>query len=231
VKSFTLEVEGRRFTALYDRPEDARACLVLAHGAGAGMRHPFMDAISRGLVRAGVATFRYQFPYMEKETSFRPDPPQILEATVRAAFAAASAIAKDLPMFAGGKSMGGRMTSQCASKDQLQGARGLVFYGFPLHKSKVPSTSRAVHLGFVTAPMLFLQGTRDSLANLERMREVVAGLGARTTLHVVEGADHGFEVLVRSGRTHEEVLEELASTTATWMRRIARVRAAAAERS
>lgn len=230
MKSFTLEVEGRRFGALYDRPDDAHAGLVLAHGAGAGMRHPFMEALARGLSRAGVATFRYQFPYIEKE-SFRPDPPHILEATVRIAFATASTIAKDLPMFAGGKSMGGRMTSQCASKDQLSGARGLVFYGFPLHKSKVPSTSRAVHLGFVNAPMLFLQGTRDSLAHLDRMREVVAGLGARATLHVVEGADHGFDVLVRSGRTHAQVLDELAATTATWMRRIARVGAAKAERS
>jgi predicted alpha/beta-hydrolase family hydrolase len=230
VKTFTLEVQGRRFTALYDRPDGARACLVLAHGAGAGMRHPFMDEISRDLVRAGVATFRYQFPYIEKSSS-RPDPPLVLEATVRAAFATASTLAKDLPMFAGGKSMGGRMTSQCASKDELSGVRGLVFWGFPLHKSKVPSTSRALHLGFITTPMLFLQGTRDSLADLDRMREVVHGLGARATLHVVEGADHGFDVLVRSGRTHAQVMEELASTTSTWMRRIARVSALAADRS
>jgi predicted alpha/beta-hydrolase family hydrolase len=122
------------------------------------------------------------------------------------------------------------MTSQAASKDQLPGVRGLVFYGFPLHPSKTPSTSRAMHLGFVTAPMLFLQGTRDSLADLDRMREVVTGLGARATLHVVDGADHGFEVLKRSGRTHDEVIDELASTSAAWMRRMARVEARAANR-
>jgi predicted alpha/beta-hydrolase family hydrolase len=230
MKSFTLEVEGRRFTALYDRRDDARGCLVLAHGAGAGMRHPFMDALARGLADARIATFRFQFPYIEHET-FRPDPPRLLEATVRIAFATASTIASDLPMFAGGKSLGGRMTSQAASKDQLPGVRGLVFYGFPLHRSKTPSTTRAMHLGFVTPPMLFLQGTRDSLADLDRMREVVTGLGARATLHVVEGADHGFGMLARSGRTHEQVIEELASTSAAWMRRIARVEARRANRS
>ena len=230
MKTFTLEVEGHRVSTLFDRPDDARACLVLGHGAGAGMRHAFMDALADALARHGIATFRYQFPYMERG-SFRPDPPRVLEATVRAAFDTAAALAKDLPTFAGGKSMGGRMTSQAASKDQLPGVRGLVFYGFPLHPSKTPSTSRAMHLGFVQAPMLFLQGTRDSLADLDRMREVTAGLGARATLHVVEGADHGFEVLVRSGRTHAQVLEELATTSAAWMRRIARIEARAVNRS
>ena len=229
MKTFTLEVEGRRFTTLFDRPPEARSCLVLGHGAGAGMRHPFMDALSAALARYAVATFRYQFPYIEAGSA-RPDPPRILEATVHAAFATATQLTEGLPMFAGGKSMGGRMTSQAASKDQLAGVRGLVFYGFPLHPSKEPSTSRAVHLGFVNAPMLFLQGTRDSLADLDRMREVVTGLGARATLHVVDGADHGFEVLKRSGRTHTEVIDELAATTAAWMRRIVHVAPRAANR-
>jgi uncharacterized protein len=204
-------------SAVLFRPEHAWAGYVLAHGAGAGMRHSFMEAIAQALAAVDVATLRYQFPYLEAG-SRRPDPPAVLEATVRAAVAKARELLPDLPLVAGGKSMGGRMTSNAAARRPLDGIRGLVFLGFPLHPAGRPATARAEHLGRVDAPMLFLQGTRDDLADLALITEVCRGLGARGTLHVVEGADHGFSVLKRSGRSDAEVREELALTIAQWCR-------------
>ena len=206
-----------RVSGLLTRPDDARVLYVLAHGAGAGMRHRFMEAIASALAARGVATLRYQFPYTEAGAR-RPDPPAVLEATVRAAVVAAALAAPDLPLIAGGKSMGGRMTSGAAARGPLPGVQGLVFLGFPLHRPKQPSEDRAAHLSQVTLPMLFLQGTRDELADLGLITGVCARLGPLATLHVVDGADHGFEVLKRSGRTDTEVLEELADTVVSWCR-------------
>ena len=189
--------------------------LVLAHGAGAGMRHVFMEAISSCLADRGIATLRYQFPYMEAGRR-RPDPPGILIATVRAAAATALAVAPSVQLLGGGKSMGGRMTSHAAASGALAGVEGLVFFGFPLHAAGRPSSDRASHLSDVPQPMLFLQGTRDSLASLELLRPICEGFGGRARLHIVEGADHSFWMLKRSGRTNEEVLDELADETATW---------------
>jgi predicted alpha/beta-hydrolase family hydrolase len=206
-------------SALLLRPDDAWTMYVLAHGAGAGMRHPFMARIAQALASRGVATLRYQFPYVEHGTR-RPDPPGVLEATVRAAVAKARELVPDLPLVAGGKSMGGRMTSNAMARRPLEGVRGLVFLGFPLHPAKQPGTARAEHLEQAAAPMLFLQGTRDDLADLGLIREVCSRLGARATLHVVEGADHSFAVLKRSGRTDAQVLGELADTITDWARRV-----------
>jgi predicted alpha/beta-hydrolase family hydrolase len=206
-------------SAIFLRPAEASAVYVLAHGAGAGMRHRFMEAIAGALAVRGVATLRYQFPYVE-HGSRRPDPPGILEATVRAAVAKARALDPDLPLVAGGKSMGGRMTSNAMGRRLIDGVRGLVFLGFPLHPPKQSGTARAEHLANVQAPMLFLQGTRDTLADLGLITSVCEGLGPRATLHVVEGADHSFSVLKRSGRTDAEVLEELADTITDWVRQV-----------
>jgi predicted alpha/beta-hydrolase family hydrolase len=208
-----------RVSALLLRPRDAWLLYVLAHGAGAGMRHAFMEAMARRLAARGVATFRYQFPYTEAGGR-RPDAPRILQATVRAAVAAAREAAADLPLIAGGKSLGGRMTSSAAAERPLEGVRGIVFLGFPLHPRKEPGVERAAHLDDVDLPMLFLQGTRDDLADLGLIRQVCARLGDRATLHVVEGADHAFHVLRRSGRTDAEVLDELADVVAQWGRRV-----------
>jgi uncharacterized protein len=199
------------------RPANAWALYVLAHGAGAGMRHRFMESIAAVLAERGVATLRYQFPYVEAG-SRRPDPPGVLEATVRAAVAAARASAPELPLVAGGKSLGGRMTSNAMARRPLEGVRGLVFLGFPLHPPRRPGVTRAEHLGRVESPMLFLQGTRDDLADLGLITSVCAGLAPRATLHVVEGADHSFGVLKRSGRTGGEVMEELALAITEWVR-------------
>jgi len=204
-------------SALLVRPPDAIALYVLAHGAGADMHHHFMVDFADALARERVATLRYQFPYSEAGAR-RIDPKPILLATVRSAIACAREHAGDLPLLAGGKSMGGRMTSLTASALPLAGVRALVFAGFPLHPAKQPATDRATHLAEVTVPMLFLQGTRDELAELELLRPVVTRLGARATLHVVEGADHGFAVLKRSGRTNADVLAELARTVASFVR-------------
>lgn len=203
-------------SALLLAPPSARALYVYAHGAGAGMEHPFMEASARALAGRGIATFRYNFPYMEQRRG-RPDPGSVLQRAVRAAVEAASAALPGVPLFAGGKSMGGRMSSEAQAKAPLQGVRGLVFVGFPLHRPKSPSTERADHLARVQLPMLFLQGTRDEMADLELVRGVTTGLGASATLHMVEGADHGFHVLKRSGRTDAEVIDELANRIGSWM--------------
>lgn len=208
-------VAGTTVSALLLRPAGARALLVLGHGAGAGMRHPFMAAVSRRLADRGIATLRYQFPYMERKTG-RPDTPAVATATVRAACDLAGRTAPDLPLLAGGKSFGGRMTSTAQSEAPLPGVRGLVFLGFPLHPPKRPATGRGDHLDRVAIPMLFLQGTRDDLADLDLIRGVTGRLGPRATLHVVEGANHSFAVLKRTGRSDEQVLDELGDATAAW---------------
>ena len=201
---------------LVDTPADAHSGLVLAHGAGAGMRHAFMAAIAQGLARRGVAVLRYEFPFIQ-QGSKRPDRPGVAQAAVRAAVDEAVQRWPGLPLFAGGKSFGGRMSSQAQASAPLPGVRGLVFFGFPLHPAGQPSVQRAEHLVQVGLPMLFLQGTRDALAQMALVRDTVQSLGERASLHVVEGADHGFEVLKRSGRTNEEVIEELVATAAAWM--------------
>jgi hypothetical protein len=208
---------GATTTGLLDVPASAEACFVFAHGAGAGMNHPFMAAIASGLAERRVATLRFQFPYMEQGSS-RPDPPKVAQAVVRAAVHEAAKRLPDVPLFAGGKSYGGRMTSQAQAAEPLAHVRGLVFVGFPLHPAGKPSTERASHLAGVQVPMLFLQGTRDTLADLDLIRETTAKLGDRATLHVVEGGDHSFKVLVRSGRNDGQVREELLETIVHWMK-------------
>ena len=207
---------GTSVSALLLAPAQPSALLVFAHGAGAGMDHPFMAGLAAALAGRGVATLRYQFPFME-QGSKRPDPPATAHAAVRAAVAEAAARLPGVPLYAGGKSFGGRMTSQAQSAQPLAGVRGLVFVGFPLHPAGKPGTQRAAHLAAVRLPMLFLQGTRDTLADLASIRSTVSQLGTRAALHVVEGADHSFHVLVRSGRSDAQVLEELADTAAAWM--------------
>lgn len=203
-------------SGLLDRPADARCLLVLGHGAGAGMEHPFMASLADGLGTRGIATLRYQFPYMERGGR-RPDPRGRLVATIEAASTRARELAGDLPLLAGGKSMGGRMTSHAAAEGRLPGVAGIVFFGFPLHGAgKPPSTDRAAHLPEVSQPMLFLQGTRDKLADLDLLRPVVDAL-PRARLHVVDGADHGFHVLKRSGRTDEAVMDELVDVADAWI--------------
>lgn len=199
------------------RPPDAHALLALAHGAGADMHHAFMQQLAEALAARGVATFRYQFPYTEAGKR-RPDPRGRLLATVRAAVAVAHAAAPDLPLFAGGKSMGGRMTSQAAAEAPLPAVRALVFVGFPLHPAGREGRERADHLFRVSLPMLFLQGTRDKLADLALLRPVCQELGERASLAVIEGADHGFHVLKRSGRTDAQVMDELADRVAAFTR-------------
>lgn len=206
-----------RVSGLFLRPPEAFALYVLAHGAGAGMRHRFMEAVAGVLAARRIATLRYQFPYTEAGAR-RPDPPAVLEATVRAAVAVAAECAPDLPLIAGGKSMGGRMTSGAQARAPLPGVRGLAFLGFPLHPPKQPAIARAEHLDAVTLPMLFLQGTRDDLADLGLITGVCERLGPRATLRVIDGADHSFAVLKRSGRSDAQVLDELADTVVEWCR-------------
>lgn len=206
---------GRVVSSLLVRPAGARLALVLAHGAGAGMRHAFLATVATRLAACGVATFRFQFPYIEAG-GHRPDPPELLAATVRAAVEAGAKALPDLPLIAGGKSLGGRMTSTAAAAAPLPGVRGLAFLGFPLHPPQRLDTKRAEHLARVTVPMLFLQGTRDEFADLPLLEPVVRGLGARATLHVVAGADHSFGVLRKSGRSDDDVLDELARVLSDW---------------
>lgn len=218
-ESLRIEVPGTGdVSALLLRPAAARGLLSFGHGAGAGMRHAFMEAAAGALARHGVATLRYQFPYMESGGG-PPDRSPRLVATVRAAARTAGRLAAEegLPLFAGGKSMGGRMTSTAATQEPLPGVRGIVFFGFPLHPAGRPGTERAKHLAGVGLPMLFLQGTRDRLADLELLRPVLADCRPAPTLHAIEDADHGFHVLKRTGRTDEEVIDELAAKVAAWI--------------
>jgi hypothetical protein len=194
--------------------------LVLAHGAGAGMRHRFMETVALKLADCAVATLRYQFPYMEKRTK-RPDSEAVLTETVHAAMVAAKKIAGDLPLFAGGKSMGGRMTSLAAARQPLDGVRGLIFFGFPLHAAGRPGAERGAHLAEVNAPMLFLQGSRDALADLKLLKPLCCMLGDRAELFVVKGGDHSFHVLKSAARSDDEVLEEVVKKTAEWIAKFA----------
>lgn len=215
-RTFDTGTPAGEVSKILDRPDEARALYVLAHGAGAGMRHPFLQEVADRLGARGIATFRYHFPYMEARKR-RPDAPDLAQATVRAAVAAAARAAPGLPLLAGGKSFGGRMTSQAQAEEPLPGVRGLVFLGFPLHAPNRPSEHRAAHLTDVDIPMLFVQGTRDTLADLGLMRGVVGRLYDRATLHVVEGGDHSFKVLKRSGRGQEDVMEEIVGVIAEWV--------------
>jgi uncharacterized protein len=210
---------GREVSALLLMPAKPKQLLALGHGAGAGMNHPFMEKLAEELAAVNVATFRYQFPYMEEHRR-APDPPAVLTATVAAAVCAAKEAAPKLSLFAGGKSMGGRMTSQAAALGLLDDVKGLIFFGFPLHPPKRLDTKRADHLAKVKQPMLFLQGTRDTLADLSLLRPVVAKLGSRATLHIIETADHSFQVLKSSKKTDAEVLRGLAETTAAWVQKV-----------
>ena len=216
----TIEVEGTANTVsgLRVRPEEEWALYIVAHGAGAGMRHPFMDAMALGLAAHGVGTLRYQFPYMEEGKRY-PNPPRLLEATVRSAVRYALQEDPTVPLLAGGKSMGGRMTSRSVSYGDLSAVRGLVFLGFPLHAPGKHGVDRADHLALVEQPMLFLQGTRDAFARRDLIESVVGGLGGRGTLHFVEGGDHSFNVLKRSGRGPAEVREELLGAITDWAAR------------
>jgi len=206
-------------SGLLQTPPRARACYVLAHGAGAGMKHPFLAAIAAELATRGIASLRYQFPYMERGAK-RPDPPPLAQATVRAAVAAAARSLPDLPLIAGGKSFGGRMTSQAQAKAPLPGVRGLAFLGFPLHPANRPSRDRAEHLFDVHLPMLFLQGTRDALAALDQIETVCEKLGERATLMLFENADHSFHVPARSGRSDAQLRGEILDALASWIDRV-----------
>jgi len=206
-------------SALLMKPPLARACYVFAHGAGAGMAHASMETIAAGLADRGIATLRYQFPYMEKGSK-RPDSPAVAHAAVRAAVAEAAQCCAGLPLIAGGKSFGGRMTSQAQALDALPGVRGLAFFAFPLHPAGKPSSDRAKHLADVAIPMLFLQGTRDALAELKLLEPVVKGLGKRATLHLEKESDHSFHVLKSSGRNDREVMTEVLDAFAAWAGKI-----------
>jgi predicted alpha/beta-hydrolase family hydrolase len=216
-QQLSIEIaKAGQVSALLNRPSQARACFVFAHGAGAGMTHAFMEAVADGLCERGVATLRYQFPYMEKGSK-RPDPPAIAHAAVRAAVAEAGRSCPGLPLIAGGKSFGGRMTSQAQAAAPLAGVRGLAFLGFPLHPAGKPSSDRAKHLADVHIPMLFLQGTRDNLAEAALLEPVVRALGPSAKLHLVDGADHSFHVLARSGRHDRDVMNEILDAFAGWI--------------
>ena len=207
--------EGEPVGALLRVPDGAHTLYVVAHGAGAGMRHPFLERVAESLAGEGIATLRYQFPYMEQGRK-RPDPPSIATATVRAAVKAASEAAPGLPLIAGGKSFGGRMTSTAQAEEPLPEVQGLAFLGFPLHPPGRPGVGRAAHLDEVDVPMLFLQGTRDTFAGLDLLVPLTERLAPRATLHLVEGGDHSFKVLKRSGRTEDDVMAELSGTIADW---------------
>jgi predicted alpha/beta-hydrolase family hydrolase len=205
-------------SALLVRPQAARACYVLAHGAGAGMTHRFMEEVASGLADRDIATLRYQFPYMEKGSK-RPDAPAVAHAAVRAAVEEAARRCVNLPLVAGGKSFGGRMTSQAQAIKPLPGVRGLVFLGFPLHPAGKPSTERAAHLSQILIPLLFVQGTQDKLAEPALIGPVVAALGSASR-HDVEAADHSFHVPARSGRNDRAVMTEILDTVGAWVRAI-----------
>jgi uncharacterized protein len=217
-----LTIEAGKYatvSALLMRPGDARVCYVFAHGAGAGMTHAFMTEAAEGLAARGIATLRYQFPYMEKGGK-RPDPPAVAHAAVRGAVAEATRACPGLPLIAGGKSFGGRMTSQAQAKAPLPGVFGLAFFGFPLHAAGKPSSERADHLADVRIPMLFLQGSADKLAQVDLLKPVLKKLGARATLHLVDAADHSFHVPKRSGRGDREVMAEILDAFAAWAPRL-----------
>jgi predicted alpha/beta-hydrolase family hydrolase len=217
---FTVNEKVGKVSGLLRVPRGAKALLVLAHGAGAGMRHHFMEDVANKLAALGIATLRYQFLYMERGLK-RPDSETLLTATVRAAVAAAREQPPGLPLFAGGKSMGGRMTSIAAADEPLEGVRGLIFFGFPLHAAGRPGAERGKHLFKVRTPMLFLQGSRDTLADLRLLEPVCKGLGKNAELYVIEGGDHSFHMLKTSGRSDDQVLDEVVGKAAAWMKGLA----------
>ena len=212
----TIPIGSDSVSGLLLRPPDAKALYLFAHGAGAGMTHNALESNAQGLAERGIATLRYQFPYMEKG-SRRPDPPRIAHAAVRAAAAEAVRLAPDLPLYAGGRSFGGRMTSQSQAEQPLPGVRGLAFLGFPLHPAGKPGIERAEHLSQVQIPMLFVSGDRDALAELDLLKPVVAGLGDRATLHLVHHADHSFKVAAKSGRTPADAEAETLDSLTEWI--------------
>lgn len=211
-----IPIGDESVSALLIRPDDAKALYVFAHGAGAGMTHKSMASNAEGLAERGIATLRYQFPYMEKGSK-RPDPPRTAHAAVRAAAAEAVKLAPGLSLFAGGRSFGGRMTSQTQANSPLPGVRGLAFLGFPLHPAGKPGIERAEHLSRVQVPMLFVSGARDALAEMNLLKSVVETLGDRATLHVIAEADHSLKVPARSGRTSAETEAEALDAMAEWM--------------
>ena len=208
--------DAHRVSGLLLMPPRALACYVLAHGAGAGMTHPFLEAVAAELGERGIATLRYQFPYMEQGAK-RPDPPKLAQATVRAAVTEAGRLLPELPLIAGGRSFGGRMTSQAQAAASLPGVRALAFLAFPLHPAGRPSTDRARHLFDVQVPMLFLQGTRDALADLAQLRPLIDQLGERATLRLFENADHSFHVPARTGRKDQDVRRDILDGLAAWI--------------
>jgi predicted alpha/beta-hydrolase family hydrolase len=216
MEALRIPVGGESVSALLIRPADAKALYVFAHGAGAGMTHKSMESNAQGLAARRIATLRYRFPYMEKGSK-RVDPPKLAHATVRAAVAEAGRLVPDLPLFAGGRSFGGRMTSQAQAASPLPGVRGLAFLGFPLHPAGKPGIERAEHLRSVQIPMLFVSGERDALAELDLLKPVVAGLGDRATLHLVAHADHSLRVPAKSGRTPADAEAEALDAMAEWM--------------
>jgi uncharacterized protein len=218
-KAAGIAVAEQSVSALLTEPASARACYVLAHGAGAGMTHSFMTTVAEGLGERRIATLRYQFPYMERKSK-RPDTPKVAQAVVRAAVAEAARLAPGIPLVAGGKSFGGRMTSQAQAAAPLPGVRGIAFLGFPLHAAGKPSDERGKHLFDVEVPMLFLQGTRDDLADLSLLRPLVEKLGARATLKVFADADHSFHVPARTGHTDAEVIRNILDALAAWIEEV-----------
>jgi predicted alpha/beta-hydrolase family hydrolase len=215
-KTETLSFGNPRVSGIWQSPARPKACYIMAHGAGAGMRHAFLEAVATGLVSEGIACLRYQFPYMERGSK-RPDPPKVCHVTVREAVAEAAKLTA-APLFAGGRSFGGRMTSQAQALEPLPGVKGLAFLGFPLHAAKKPSIERAEHLAAVKLPMLFLQGTQDELAELTLLKSVTDSLGKRVTLTLYEEADHSFHAPKRSGRTDAQTLQELTHALAEWLK-------------
>jgi predicted alpha/beta-hydrolase family hydrolase len=218
-KPITIQIGDDNVSGLWLAPPDARAAYVFAHGAGAGMTHKSMAALAEGLAARGIATLRYNFLYMERGSK-RPDAPALAHAAVRAAVDEAHRLAPSFPLFAGGKSFGGRMTSQAHAKAALPNVRGLIFFGFPLHPAGKPSDERAAHLQDVNVPMLFLQGDKDALATLDLLKPVVQRLGQRATLHLLAHADHSFHAPTKSGRKDADVLAEALDAAAAWISRV-----------
>jgi predicted alpha/beta-hydrolase family hydrolase len=216
VKPVAIKADGIAVSGLLLAPARARACYVFAHGAGAGMKHPFMTAVAEGLAARGIASLRYQFPYMEHGGK-RPDPPKVAHAAVRAAVSEAARRLPNLPLVAGGKSFGGRMTSQAQAAKPMPGVVGLVFLGFPLHPAGQPSRERGKHLFDVKVPMLFLQGTRDALAALDELKPLCKALGVRARLELFADADHSFHVPARSGQTDAQVMTDMLDALARWV--------------
>jgi predicted alpha/beta-hydrolase family hydrolase len=214
--------ETTRVSGLLEQPRHSNTCLVLAHGAGAGMQHPFMQSIATDLAQGGIATLRYQFPYMQRREK-RPDPPQLCHATVRAAVSMAQELMPNAMLIAGGKSFGGRMTSQAQAQRPLERVRGLVFLGFPLHQPNKPSAERAMHLSRIKIPMLFIQGTRDTLAELDHLRPLIEALQEHARLKVIDGADHSFHVLKRSGRNDYEARAEMMKEIISWSAKLSSI--------